>query len=82
MDKREAIDRLNRLLLVAEGLPENTSVISVRLDDIGSAVHLREGSGVAFDTRRQVSLEHIESSVMVSGVKLFERIDAPLPENV
>jgi hypothetical protein len=82
MNKREAIDRLNRLLLVVEGLPENTPVISVRLDNIGSAVHLREGPGVAFDTYRQVSLELIESSVIVSGVKLFELADAPLPENV
>ena len=82
MNKRETIDRLNRLLLVVEGLPDDAVAISVRLDWSGSAVHLRKGSGVAFDTRRQVSLEHIESSVMVSGVKLFERIDSPVPENV
>ena len=82
MNKRETLDRINRLLLVIEGLPADAEVISVRVMSDESTVHLREGSGVMFRLRRRVNCQCVENSTTVAGVEVLEWVDSPVPEGV
>jgi hypothetical protein len=82
MNKRETIARLNRLLLVVEGLPEGTSVLGVSTDCSGTRIQVGEGAEVNFTARKRISLKSVEWSTTISGVTVLEVCASPVQEGM
>jgi len=82
MNKREAIDQLNRLLLVVEGLPEGTSILAATTDHSGMHIQVGYGAEVNFTARRRISLTSVEWSTTISGVTVLEVCTSPVQEGM
>jgi hypothetical protein len=86
MNKRETLDRLNRLLLVVEGLPDLVDVVSIQVAGYqhknGTTVHVLTTDQIQFTRRERFSLKDIRESVEIAGVEVFQLIDAPVPEGM
>ena len=86
MNKRETLDKLNRLLLVVEGLPDLVDVVSVQVAGYqyknGTTVHVLATDQIQFTKRHRYSLKDIRESVNIAGVEVFQLIDAPVPEGM
>jgi hypothetical protein len=80
MTKREALDKLNRLLLVVEGLPENTSVLAATTDYGGTRIQVGHGAEVQFTARKRISLTSVERSTVIAGVTVLEVFTEPVQE--
>ena len=82
MTKREALDKLNRLLLVVEGLPENTSVLAATTDHSGMRIQVGYGAEVQFTDRKRISLTSVERSTVIAGVTVLEVFSEPVQEGM
>jgi hypothetical protein len=82
MNKRDAVDKTNRLLLVLEGLPD-VEVIGISLETWGQiSVQLFAATRLQFTTRQPIKGGKIRESVEIAGVEVFQLIDAPVPEGM
>jgi hypothetical protein len=82
MNKRETIDKLNRLLLVVEGLPRGTSILGVSTDYSGTPIQVGHGAEVNFTDRRRISLTSVERSTTIAGVTVLEVFTEPVQEGM
>ena len=85
MKKREAVDMLNRLLLVVEGLPEDSCVIRASIgfdgDETRGTVHLKKlPDTVLKPIRERMDNDTVKYGFEYSGVWLFTLVDERIRE--
>jgi len=83
MTKTEIVNKLNRMLLVAEGLPEEADVISADVKISGNLqIHVRDGTVPGLTERRRMDMRYIVNYAHVSGVEIAAYVLDEVPEGV
>ena len=84
MRRQNVIDALNRLLLVVEGLPDSTTIVSVEVyttKPLGTVHVMSMPPTEVAPTRTRVGVDCVRLTTAISGVEVYSLVNEPVPED-